>query len=80
MPRPLRIVFFNRSYWPDQAATGQLLTELAEDLVARHLHAPYAYPALRQTLHDAAVKSVQRYLDEHAGAIPAAGDSAEDGR
>ena len=37
----------------------------AEDLVARHLHAPYAYPALRQTLHDAAVKSVQRYLDEH---------------
>ena len=37
----------------------------AEDLVDRHLHTPYAYPALRQTLHDAAVKSVQRYLDEH---------------
>ena len=33
---PRRICFFNRSYWPDQAATGQLLTELAEDLVARH--------------------------------------------
>jgi glycosyltransferase involved in cell wall biosynthesis len=32
----MRICFFNRSYWPDQAATGQLLTELAEDLVARH--------------------------------------------
>jgi len=32
----VRICFFNRSYWPDQAATGQLLTELAEDLVARH--------------------------------------------
>jgi colanic acid biosynthesis glycosyl transferase WcaI len=31
----MRICFFNRSYWPDQAATGQLLTELAEDLVAR---------------------------------------------
>ena len=30
----MRIVFFNRSYWPDVAATGQLLTELAEDLVA----------------------------------------------
>jgi colanic acid biosynthesis glycosyl transferase WcaI len=30
------IVFFNRSYWPDTGATGQLLTELAEDLVARH--------------------------------------------
>jgi glycosyltransferase involved in cell wall biosynthesis len=32
----VRVCFFNRSYWPDQAATGQLLTELAEDLVARH--------------------------------------------
>jgi putative colanic acid biosynthesis glycosyltransferase WcaI len=32
----VHICFFNRSYWPDQAATGQLLTELAEDLVARH--------------------------------------------
>jgi glycosyltransferase involved in cell wall biosynthesis len=32
----LRICCFNRSYWPDVAATGQLLTELAEDLVARH--------------------------------------------
>jgi colanic acid biosynthesis glycosyl transferase WcaI len=30
----VKICFFNRSYWPDQAATGQLLTELAEDLVA----------------------------------------------
>ena len=32
----MHICFFNRSYWPDQAATGQLLTELAEDLVHRH--------------------------------------------
>ena len=32
----MRVCFFNRSYWPDQAATGQLLTELAEDLVSRH--------------------------------------------
>jgi len=32
----MHICFFNRSYWPDQAATGQLLTELAEDLVQRH--------------------------------------------
>ena len=32
-PRPKpRIVFFNRSYWPDAEATGQLLTELCEDL------------------------------------------------
>ena len=32
----MKICFFNRSYWPDQAATGQLLTELAQDLVSRH--------------------------------------------
>ena len=30
----MNVCFFNRSYWPDQAATGQLLTELAQDLVA----------------------------------------------
>lgn len=34
--RPVRVCFFNRSYWPDTGATGQLLTELAEDLVALH--------------------------------------------
>lgn len=32
----MTVCFFNRSYWPDTGATGQLLTELAEDLVARH--------------------------------------------
>ena len=32
----MKVCFFNRSYWPDQAATGQLLTELAEDLVTRY--------------------------------------------
>lgn len=32
----MRVAFFNRSYWPDTGATGQLLTELAEDLVAHH--------------------------------------------
>lgn len=31
-----RVYYFNRSYWPDTGATGQLLTELAEDLVQRH--------------------------------------------
>ena len=35
-PRGLTVCFFNRSYWPDFGATGQLLTELAEDLVAHH--------------------------------------------
>jgi putative colanic acid biosynthesis glycosyltransferase WcaI len=34
--QPLRVCFFNRSYWPDTGATGQLLTELAEDLAAVH--------------------------------------------
>jgi colanic acid biosynthesis glycosyl transferase WcaI len=32
----MKICFFNRSYFPDQAATGQLLTELAEDLVSQY--------------------------------------------
>jgi hypothetical protein len=32
----VKVCFFNRSYWPDQAATGQFLTELAEDLVSRY--------------------------------------------
>jgi len=32
----LRVCYFNRSYWPDTGATGQLLTELAEDLVGAH--------------------------------------------
>ena len=30
--RPLRVLFLNRSYWPDAEATGQLLSELCEDL------------------------------------------------
>ena len=30
-----RILFLNRSYWPDAEATGQLLTELCEDLTER---------------------------------------------
>ena len=32
----MKICFFNRSYWPDHGATGQLLTALCEDLAARH--------------------------------------------
>lgn len=32
----IRVCYFNRSYWPDTGATGQLLTELAEDLVSSH--------------------------------------------
>jgi len=32
----LHIAFFNRSYYPDTSATGQLLTDLCEDLVRVH--------------------------------------------
>ncbi len=32
----LHIAFFNRSFYPDTAATGQLLTELCEGLVENH--------------------------------------------
>jgi colanic acid biosynthesis glycosyl transferase WcaI len=32
----MHVCFFNRSYWPDLGATGQLLTELAEDLARIH--------------------------------------------
>jgi colanic acid biosynthesis glycosyl transferase WcaI len=32
----VHIAFFNRSYYPDQTATGQLLTDLCEDLVRDH--------------------------------------------
>jgi ATP-dependent DNA helicase UvrD/PcrA len=53
-----------------QALAGDIVgSDEAKDLVNRHLHTPYAYPALRQTLHDAAVKSVQRYLDEHGSTL-----------
>jgi glycosyltransferase involved in cell wall biosynthesis len=30
----MKVLFLNRSYWPDAEATGQLLTELCEDLAA----------------------------------------------
>ena len=32
----MHIAIFNRSYYPDQSATGQLLTDLCEDLVRVH--------------------------------------------
>jgi glycosyltransferase involved in cell wall biosynthesis len=52
----VHIAFFNRSFYPDATATGQLLTDLCEDLVREHgcrvtvvtgppLHATTAVPA-----------------------------------
>src|SRR5437667_8822508 len=32
----VHVAFFNRSFYPDTAATGQLLTELCEGLVGTH--------------------------------------------
>lgn len=50
-----------------RALDGDILgASAAEDLVDRHLHAPYAYPALKATLRAAAIKSVERYLTDHA--------------
>lgn len=37
----------------------------AKELVDRHLHTPYAYPALREQLHAAAEKTLQRYFRLH---------------
>lgn len=49
-----------------RAVSGDLasLAE-AKELVARHLHTPYAYPELKATLRRAAVAAIQRYLREH---------------
>lgn len=49
-----------------RALTGDVMTpDQVSDLVDRHLHTPHAYPALRESLRGAAVKSVQRYLTDH---------------
>ena len=51
----MHIAFLNRSYYPDTAATGQLLTELCEDLVRAHgfrvsvVAGPPLLPAARET-------------------------------
>lgn len=42
----------------------------AEELVDRHLHIPFAYPALREDLHRAAVEAVRRYLRENRERLP----------
>lgn len=37
------------------------------ELIARHLHTPYAYPALREQLEKSARGALHRYLDRHGG-------------
>jgi len=40
-----------------------------EELVNRHLHTPYAYPALRAQLHAAAVNALRRYFSLHGSEL-----------
>ncbi len=49
-----------------KAMAGEVLEEdAAERLVDDHLHAPFAYAALKEQLREAAVAAVRRYLHEH---------------
>lgn len=51
-----------------RALEGDLATPAEiDDLVARHLHTPYAYPALREALQRSARDSLSRYLRLHGG-------------
>src|SRR5271167_3581830 len=40
-----RVLFLNRSFWPDREATGQFFTELCDDLAADHRITFIAGPA-----------------------------------
>ena len=54
-----------------RALDGVLLTTAdVEDLVDRHLHTPYAYPALRENLVQSARAALERYFDAHGREIP----------
>ena len=50
-----------------RALDGDIVTKAAaEDLVDRHLHAPFAYPdAARRRCRRAAIKAIERYFDAH---------------
>ena len=56
----MRVVFFNRSYWPDFGATGQLLTELSQDLVRVHGCEVEVVAVYEGTMDNAALEVVQR--------------------
>ena len=54
-----------------RALRGDLLdASVAEELVDRHLHTPYAYPELERNLRRAAIAAVGRYFDEHGAELP----------
>lgn len=49
-----------------RAIDGHLMTSVdAADLVKRHLHTPYAYPALREQLERSAKQAIERYFAAH---------------
>ncbi len=54
-----------------KAVAGELLDASdANELVARHLHTPFAYPELRSTLEKSAVAAIHRYFATHGDEIP----------
>ncbi|MDN5856165.1 MAG: PD-(D/E)XK nuclease family protein, partial [Actinomycetia bacterium] len=53
-----------------KAIAGELLDQSdAEELVDRHLHVPFAYPELRQTLRTSAITAIKRYFAVHGDEI-----------
>jgi DNA helicase-2/ATP-dependent DNA helicase PcrA len=54
-----------------RALTGDIVSRAdAKALVQRHLHTPFAYPALRNALEEAAVDAVDRYLRDQGSTLP----------
>jgi DNA helicase-2/ATP-dependent DNA helicase PcrA len=54
-----------------RAISGDIVSDLeAEELVDRHLNAPFAYPTLREQLRQAAIRAVTRYLEENRARLP----------
>jgi DNA helicase-2/ATP-dependent DNA helicase PcrA len=54
-----------------KAVSGEILdSSCAEELVARHLHTPFAYPELRTTLEKSAIAAIERYFATHGEEIP----------
>ena len=49
-----RVLFLNRSFWPDREATGQFLTELCDDLSRDHEVTVVAGPSYRADRNDLA--------------------------
>lgn len=53
-----------------RAIDGHLMTAAdAADLVDRHLHTPYAYPALREQLVKSARAAIERYFSAHGAEL-----------